>query len=73
MTSKTRLSALLYPLCPAPSAPIPKDNSVEQLAASMFDEQLFKREHLIMLVAATRARMFKTARPMTAFEDESIL
>ena len=49
----------------------PTDNSVEQLAASMFDKQLFKREHLVMPVAAMPACVFKTARPVTAFEGES--
>ena len=69
-TSKTRLRALLYPQCPVPRLPIPLDNSVEQLASSMFSKQLFKREHLAMLAAAMPARMFKTTRPVTAFEGE---
>ena len=46
---------------------------MEKLAAGTLSKQLFQCSHLSLLVAATPARMFKAARPETAFAGKSFL
>ena len=44
---------------------------MEKLAAGTLSKQLFQCSHLSLLVAATPARIFKAARPETAFAGNS--
>ena len=71
VTGKSCVEALLYPQHPVSAPSVPVERSAERLAADLFANQLFQRQHLALLVATMPAGMFRSQRSAETFGGAS--